>query len=172
MVCGRVHWMRGGVVMVSMSRVPRQLENASGKLLRRRPMALTQWGRSSGLIKWWDSVTTSKMAPENTKSVESFGFHWRHGLHTVHTCSSTHYHTRQLKRIVAKIFGCSSLLNRILRSVKLASPELSRALDFSSLNFSSYAVWLGNPFSTIPNYWVNTLVWYWSNCHVKTSQTE
>ena len=42
MVCGRVHWMRGGVVMVSMSRVPRQLENASGKLLRRRPMALTQ----------------------------------------------------------------------------------------------------------------------------------
>ena len=30
--------------------------------------------------------------------------------------------------------------------------------------------WRGNPFSTIPNYWVNTLVWYWSNCHVKTSQ--
>ena len=30
--------------------------------------------------------------------------------------------------------------------------------------------WRGNRFSTIPNYWVNTLVWYWSNCHVKTSQ--
>ena len=30
--------------------------------------------------------------------------------------------------------------------------------------------WHGNCFSTIPKFWINILVWYWSNCHVKTSQ--
>ena len=31
--------------------------------------------------------------------------------------------------------------------------------------------WCGNCFSIIPKYWLNNLVWYWRDCHVKTSQT-
>ena len=50
-------------------------------------------------------------------------------------------HVLPAEQLILRIALLHSMLIWI-RSVKLASPKLFRALDFSSLNFLSYAVWL------------------------------